>query len=327
MKTYWRFLSVSIPIGLLVLMAAGLTVAQRPAPSSERAAQSALGSAFTYQGQLNLDGQPVDDSCQMAFRLYDDAGAGNQVGTALTRTVAIADGLFTAQLDFGAGVFTGDARWLGIGVQCTGDAGFADLGRQALTAVPYALHAVNAATADLLDGQDSSFYRNASNISSGTLDTDYYSAHTDLGVEGYLGNAAGDLAQNNGAVQTNLNADLVDGKHASQFGVTDRYSIPGGAAGTVTMTIPHYNTFQITIGEAFGSPNKVGWVSIVENDGDIAWIGIQPDGTVVHGTASLGSTNTILTIGTGITLRCPGNGEYELVLTSTGEDVRAFLTW
>ncbi len=71
--------------------------------------------------------------------------------------------------------------------------------------------------ADLLDGQHGSFYQNASNINAGGLGTSYFSAYTDLGSEGYLGNAAGDLAINNGALQPSLNADALDGYHAAAF--------------------------------------------------------------------------------------------------------------
>ncbi len=71
--------------------------------------------------------------------------------------------------------------------------------------------------ADLLDGQHASFYQNASNINAGALGISYYSAYTDLGSEGYLGNAAGDLALNNGTLQPSLNADAVDGYHAAAF--------------------------------------------------------------------------------------------------------------
>jgi hypothetical protein len=53
----------------------------------------------------------------------------------------VADGLFTARLDFGQSAFNGDGRWLGIQVQCPGDTSFVDLGRQELTAIPYALQA------------------------------------------------------------------------------------------------------------------------------------------------------------------------------------------
>lgn len=99
-----------------------------------------MGTAFTYQGQLKAGGEPVNDDCDMAFRLYDHPSVGSQVGSAITRTVPISDGLFTVVLDFGGGAFTGDARWLGIGVKCSGDGGFTTLSpRQALTPAPYAL--------------------------------------------------------------------------------------------------------------------------------------------------------------------------------------------
>ena len=73
--------------------------------------------------------------------------------------------------------------------------------------------------ADLLDGQDASYYQNASNINAGTLNNARFSAYSDLGAEGYLGNASGDLAQNNGTLQSSLNADRLDGNHASAFAI------------------------------------------------------------------------------------------------------------
>lgn len=74
--------------------------------------------------------------------------------------------------------------------------------------------------ADLLDGQHGTFYRNASNLNAGTLNTARFSAYADLSAEGYLGNASGDLARNNGTLQSNLNADRLDGQHASAFANT-----------------------------------------------------------------------------------------------------------
>jgi len=106
---------------------------------SAPAPQAAMGTAFTYQGQLKSGGAPVTADCEMTFRLYNDAVVGSQVGSAITTTVPITDGLFTVELDFGSDAFGGDARWLGIQVQCPGDSSDAELGRQALTAVPYAL--------------------------------------------------------------------------------------------------------------------------------------------------------------------------------------------
>jgi hypothetical protein len=264
-------LPIALALALLLLVIGGLVLAQGsdPLPAAPEAAP--LGTGFTYQGRLDLAGEPVDDECWFVFRLYDDATSGSQVGAPITTTEAISvtAGLFTVTLneggEFGSSAFAGNARWLDIRVKCSGDSAYVALGRQELTAAPYALYAVN--------------------------------------------------------------AGALDGRDASQFARLDRYSIPGIVGGTVTMTIPHYNAFQITIGEAFGNPGGVAWLSGVENDGSIAWIGIKPDGTVVHGTASLNSTDTLITVNADIALKCPGNGNYELVLTSDYEDVRAMVTW
>ena len=57
----------------------------------------------------------------------------------------------------------------------------------------------------------------ATNIVSGNLQTDRYRAIEDLDIEGYLGNAAGDIALNNGVKQATLVADMLDGMHSTDF--------------------------------------------------------------------------------------------------------------
>jgi len=101
-----------------------------------------LSTTFTYQGQLKQGNNLPTTSCGMAFRLYDAASAGNQVGNPITTTVPVTNGLFTVSLDFGASAFVGDAHWLQVAVQCpAGSGSFITLGpRQALTASPYALY-------------------------------------------------------------------------------------------------------------------------------------------------------------------------------------------
>jgi len=119
-----------------------------------------LGTAFTYQGQLKKSGARVNDSCSLIFTLWDDPGTGtcpaggNQIGPTLcfasapsvdcpTPTgpaIAVTEGLFTVQLDFGANAADGTARWLQISVQCPSDVGFTSLcPRHELTAAPYSL--------------------------------------------------------------------------------------------------------------------------------------------------------------------------------------------
>ena len=60
-----------------------------PGEPGRAAPAMALGSAFTYQGQLKQGDEPVTGDCEMAFRLYDQATDGTQVGSAITTTVPI----------------------------------------------------------------------------------------------------------------------------------------------------------------------------------------------------------------------------------------------
>jgi len=105
-------------------------------------AQTPLGTHFTYQGQLRGSGIPVVGNADFQFSLHDSEIGGNQVGMTRSKTdVAIANGLFTFSLDFGATAFNGDARWIEVAVRSpAGAGGFTTLTpRQPLTAVPYAL--------------------------------------------------------------------------------------------------------------------------------------------------------------------------------------------
>jgi hypothetical protein len=125
--------------------------ADGPPPSDPAAT---LGTAFTYQGQLRNSGQPVSGNCDMGFRLYGQASGGAPVASAITQTVAVAASQFTVALDFGAGAFNGNPRWLDITLRCpSGSGAFTHLApRQALTAAPYALYALKAANAWSLTG-------------------------------------------------------------------------------------------------------------------------------------------------------------------------------
>jgi hypothetical protein len=148
MKGKWTIVGSLLAVVLLGL-AAGLTQAQGPTPSQTSlpqgeggvGVQAALGTAFTYQGQLKSGGNPVNGTCDFQFGLWDAATGGTQIGTTQTKTgVSVSNGLFTVQLDFGANAFQGDARWLQIAVQCAGDTSPTTLfPRQSLTPAPYAL--------------------------------------------------------------------------------------------------------------------------------------------------------------------------------------------
>jgi len=139
-----------VTLGVSLVLAVVLAfITVRAASSSQQpdpqAAEALVGTGFTYQGQLGFDGVPVDADCHMDFRLFDGTGPlARQIGDTISRVVPISDGLFAAYLDFGSAAFRGYARWLDIAVQCPDDRDPISLGRQELTAAPFALYALDA---------------------------------------------------------------------------------------------------------------------------------------------------------------------------------------
>lgn len=108
-----------------------------------------LGTAFMYQGRLEVGGGPASGTYDLRFRLFDAATGGAPVGAGLTNTTPVVDGLFAVTLDFGSGAFDGQARWLEIGARTNGMAlPFTLLTpRQPLAATPNALFALQAGAA------------------------------------------------------------------------------------------------------------------------------------------------------------------------------------
>jgi len=97
----------------------------------------AIGTSFTYQGQIKKNGVPYTGDATFAFNLMDAAVGGNLVAQ-IGIVRPIANGLFTVDLDFGA-VFNGSPRWLEIYV-LTGAENYTLLSpRQEIRSVPYAV--------------------------------------------------------------------------------------------------------------------------------------------------------------------------------------------
>jgi hypothetical protein len=102
--------------------------------------------AFTYQGQLHDSATNANGNYAMIFKLYNGASGGSQVGGAITNLVTLANGLFTVNLDFGAGAFDGSSRWLEIAVGSTNGGNFVTSSetlspRVPVLPAPYALYA------------------------------------------------------------------------------------------------------------------------------------------------------------------------------------------
>ena len=159
------------------------------------------GSPFTYQGQLKDGANPANGSYDLRFTLYDAETLGSTVaGPVYVDDKTVASGLFSAEVDFGAPPFDGSDLWLEIGVR-PGSAenadrtGYTPLSpRQKITNNPYALFSRNS---DKLSGQSANYYLDASNIISGTLSTERFSAYEDLSAEGKIGATAAQVAQGN----------------------------------------------------------------------------------------------------------------------------------
>ena len=168
------FAALVISIALVPVATAFGSDTGGPQPQHTTEAAVALGSSFTYQGKLTDGGSPANGNYDLRLILYDAESGGAQVGNTVTKiNVAVTNGLFTIDLDFGTisaptatatttptvtgtptvtatptvapavSVFNGDARWMEIAVRPGGTSGtFTVLSpRQPVSPVPYAFFA------------------------------------------------------------------------------------------------------------------------------------------------------------------------------------------
>jgi hypothetical protein len=102
----------------------------------------AQGTAFTYQGRLNSGGASANGLFDFRFRLDADPVGNVILGTAFTNAVAVANGLFTTTIDFGASQFTGSNLWLEVDVKTNLAGSYTVLAPlQAFMPTPYAVFA------------------------------------------------------------------------------------------------------------------------------------------------------------------------------------------
>jgi hypothetical protein len=199
-------------------------------PTEGQGPHATLGTAFTYQGRLTDPGGLVSGTCDMTFKLYDEAGSGSPpsggrlLGTEAKHGLPVSEGLFTVLLDFGMGAFAGEARWLETTVNCGG--GSATLSpRQLLTAAPYALFAPAAGGAawDGLTGVPSGFADNAD-------DDTRYSAGAGLALAGTT------FSADTGYLQRRISGSCPSGKavRAVQADGTVQCESVAGGTGDIT---------------------------------------------------------------------------------------------
>jgi hypothetical protein len=260
MKKKWNWMIVGVFMGLLVAMLAFAGLVQAAPDGAPLLAP--VGTAFTYQGYITDTGSPANGSYNLAFKLYNDASAGTQVGSTVTKNaVAVSDGYFTVELDFGD-VFEGTALWLEIEVQGPGDPGFTALSpRQELTGVPYAQYA-----------------RNIPLAGSGSAST---AAHSDHDHWGASWSGSGDGFTLTSSDQSALVGMSSTGGNAGVVGITDyppgywAWPPPAGVYGEVT------TPGSSAVAVAGMAPYSA--ISGRTTEGGTAVSGYAPDGTGVYG--------------------------------------------
>lgn len=243
------FLAVAL-LGTVTLAAANIRLNTAPLQAqSSGIVQGMMASSpvLNYQGRLvdPTTDNPRNGTFLMTFRLYDAATGGSILWTE-ARNVLVTNGLFNTLLGdittLNLAIFDGRDLWLGV------QAG-ADLEATPRMPVAYVPYAIYATDAGKLGGQPPNAYatnvhrHDAEDIAAGTLPTDRYSAYSDLRAEGYLSNAASGLAQNNGAVQATLNADLLDGQHAGSFAAAS-HTHDAGALASGTLSTDRYSAIS-----------------------------------------------------------------------------------
>ena len=159
-----KFGFIVVLVSLVVLLIVGirhtLASASQPGKSNFQQVMSPTAGGgpgtvpdwFTYQGYLEDEGTPINNTCDFQFSLWDSSGSGTpptggiQIGTTETiNSLGVENGLFSYPLNatgaFGAQAFIGQTRYLQIAVRCpAGGGAYTTLApRQLLTAAPYAL--------------------------------------------------------------------------------------------------------------------------------------------------------------------------------------------
>ena len=234
----------------------------------------AQSTAFTYQGKLTDNGNPATGFFDLSFKLFDSptVGSGSQQGaTVALSNVAVSNGTFSVQLDFGAcqSCFDGLNRFLEIGIKPAGASTFTTLEpRQALTASPYAIKSLSAAVADGLSVTCVNCVTSSqiASVNGSAVNGAIPVASVPSGSGSYIQNttteqgAANFNISGNGTAGGTLSGDTVNTQTQYNLGGNRILSAPGDAnlfvgrrAGAVNMG--NQNVF---LGEGAGASNTLG---------------------------------------------------------------------
>lgn len=220
-KTQWLFQNRSrVPlivssaillVALIILLSvhATLTADAISTDAKPVAEAAAVSPVLTYQGRLlnPSTGAPQNGTHTFTFSIYNVESGGAPLWIEI-KNIVVANGLFVTLLGdttaLPTTLFNGQNLWLGIKVGADAEA----TPRQRLAPVAYAMYADNA---DRLGGQNSAFYRNASNINAGTLADARIPAAITRDSEVFSLVTAAD------GTGSGLDADLLDGLDSTAF--------------------------------------------------------------------------------------------------------------
>ena len=134
-------------IGMLVAIAIAVqpSVALRLAPIDEGA--KVVPHTINYQGYLTSNNNPISDTVEMVFSIYDASSGGNMLWTSNRIYVPVENGVFNVLLGgnnpIPANLFDGSPKWLQIEVENT-----VLSPRQKLVSVGYSFRAIWSDTAE-----------------------------------------------------------------------------------------------------------------------------------------------------------------------------------
>jgi hypothetical protein len=284
-RTSFHNKCVLINVALVLLLSAATAVAQT--------------TSFTYQGRLTDSGASANGNYDLQFTLWDALSGGTQQPqpspvTATRSAVAVANGIFTVQLDFGASAFPGANRFLEIGARLSGVGAFTILSpRQPITPTPYAIRSLNASSADAVTvngvpGGSGNYIQNSAsaqassnfNISGngtagGTLSGGTVNATTQYNIGGtrvlsfgvfgvgqanlFVGFDAGQNTTgfDNSFVGANSGFSNTSGRHNSFFGVGAGVSNVLGGSNTAIGYVADVGSGSLTNATAIGANARV----------------------------------------------------------------------
>ncbi len=280
-----------------------------------RSPAGAQTTEITFQGQLQSSSALANGNFDFEFLLFDSAGGGTQIGSTITRNgVAVANGIFSVNLDFGAG-FTGSNRFLEIRVR-QGGGGFTTLlPRQPVTSTPYAIKSLTADTAS-----------NASTATTltGNLAGDVTGTQATTTVAGLRGRNVAATAPSGGQVlkfnagtnQWEPNTDETGGGGGTITGVTAGTGLTGGGTtGNVSLSIANSGVATAQIADNAVTAAKIAPGQVVKSLN-----GLEDNVTLAAGSniTITPSGNTLTIASTGGSSGVGGSGATNTVPLWTG---------